>query len=112
MLFSLLAALVPQHPWLSIGVLWERRAADLQRVDPRRLVQFALARGLVRRVHKYLIRDAALEIGAESDLAVEVPADMLTGEHCTDEICCHTGMSARALDELVDGDPLAYAFWK
>jgi hypothetical protein len=77
----------------------------------RRLVQFALIRGLIRRVHKYVVRDASFD-GSETDLVIEVPSDMLDGQHSTDEICCHTGMNARALDELIDRDPFAFAFWK
>jgi hypothetical protein len=67
-LFSLYSAFVPQNPWLTVGALWDRRHRDFRRVDVRRLVQFGLARRLLRRVHKYLVFDPAVCAAADSDL--------------------------------------------
>lgn len=51
---------------------------------PRRLIQFGLMKGLIRRLQKYPVKVARDERSH--------PARLYTGCHSYDEICCKTGM--------------------
>lgn len=50
---------------------------------PRRLIQFGLMKGLIRRLQKYPVKVARDERSH--------PARLYTGCHSYDEICCKTG---------------------
>lgn len=52
-------------------------------LTPRRLIQFGLMKGLIRRLQKYPVKVARDERSH--------PARLYTGCHSYDEICCKTG---------------------
>lgn len=52
-------------------------------LTPRRLIQFGLMKGLIRRLQKYPVKVAQDERS--------LPARLYTGCHSYDEICCKTG---------------------
>mgnify|MGYP001295613342 CR=1 FL=1 len=106
-LFSLYTELVPQSPWLTVGGLYERRLDDFAALDVRRFIQFGVVKGLLRRVHRYVFRQEA----SVSELTQFVPPHMLRGQHSTDEICCLSNLTSRALDELIESDPFALVYY-
>lgn len=84
-------------PGTTVRDLICRYTQQLQRVDERKLIQFGLMKGLIRRLQKYpvkIVRDGRCH-----------PARLYTGSHSYDEICCKTGMSYKELDERLDNDP-------
>ncbi|XP_032637350.1 GATOR1 complex protein NPRL2 isoform X3 [Chelonoidis abingdonii] len=91
-------------PGTTVRDLICRYTLQLQRVDERKLVQFGLMKGLIRRLQKYpvkIVRDEKSH-----------PARLYTGCHSYDEICCKTGMSYRELDERLESDPNIIVCWK
>ncbi|XP_078517276.1 GATOR1 complex protein NPRL2 [Lissotriton helveticus] len=84
-------------PGTTVRDLICRYTQQLQRVDERKLIQFGLMKGLIRRLQKFpvkIVRDGRCH-----------PARLYTGSHSYDEICCKTGMSYKELDERLDNDP-------
>uniref|UniRef100_A0A0A9Y5U1 Nitrogen permease regulator 2-like protein n=1 Tax=Lygus hesperus TaxID=30085 RepID=A0A0A9Y5U1_LYGHE len=72
---------------------------QLLKIDERKLVQFGLVEGLIRRIHKYptIVMD-----GVSGEAASLYPH--FTGSFSYDEICCLLGMSALQLDAMVEKD--------
>ncbi|XP_060127515.1 GATOR1 complex protein NPRL2 isoform X1 [Zootoca vivipara] len=91
-------------PGTTVRDLICRYTLQLQRVDERKLVQFGLMKGLIRRLQKYPVKVARDERSH--------PARLYTGCHSYDEICCKTGMSYRELDERLENDPNIIVCWK
>lgn len=79
-----------------------------ENVDERLLIQYGLMRGLIRHLQKYPVL-------VEPDTAlpdhIQPYAKYLDGSHCFDEICCETGLSSQALDDVFDS-PLIATCWK
>ncbi|KAG1960352.1 GATOR complex protein NPRL2 [Pimephales promelas] len=70
-------------PGTTVRDLCSRYSHQLQRVDERKLIQFGLMKGLIRRLQKYpvkVVRDDRSR-----------PPRLYTGCHSYDEICCKTG---------------------
>nr|XP_014433872.1 GATOR complex protein NPRL2 [Pelodiscus sinensis] len=91
-------------PGTTVRDLICRYTLQLQRVEERKLIQFGLMKGLIRRLQKYpvkIVRDEKSH-----------PARLYTGCHSYDEICCKTGMSYRELDERLENDPNIIVCWK
>ncbi|CAM4623137.1 unnamed protein product [Leuciscus chuanchicus] len=91
-------------PGTTVRDLCSRYSHQLQRVDERKLIQFGLMKGLIRRLQKYpvkVVRDDRSR-----------PPRLYTGCHSYDEICCKTGMSYRELDERLENDPNIVVCWK
>lgn len=59
---------------------------------PRRLIQFGLMKGLIRRLQKYPVKVARDERSH--------PARLYTGCHSYDEICCKTGEGLGSASQL------------
>lgn len=91
-------------PGTTVRDLISRYTLQLQRVDERRLIQFGLMKGLIRRLQKYPVKVARDERSH--------PARLYTGCHSYDEICCKTGMSYKELDERLENDPNIIMCWK
>ncbi|KAM6256734.1 GATOR1 complex protein NPRL2 [Porphyrio hochstetteri] len=91
-------------PGTTVRDLISRYTLQLQRVDERRLIQFGLMKGLIRRLQKYPVKVARDERSH--------PARLYTGCHSYDEICCKTGMSYKELDERLENDPNIIVCWK
>ncbi|KAF0286928.1 GATOR complex protein NPRL2 [Amphibalanus amphitrite] len=76
------------------------------RVNERKLVQFGLLRGLIRRVHKYPVHLPELAVGVP--LTGRFPEDayrLFDGRHSYDEICVREGLSSKELDDRIERDP-------
>uniref|UniRef100_A0A8C5CEN2 NPR2 like, GATOR1 complex subunit n=1 Tax=Gadus morhua TaxID=8049 RepID=A0A8C5CEN2_GADMO len=91
-------------PGTTVRDLCSRYSPQLQRVDERRLIQFGLMRGLIRRLQKYPVKVCRDEKSQ--------PPRLYTGCHSYDEICCKTGMSYKELDERLENDPNIIVCWK
>ncbi|MBN3292271.1 NPRL2 protein, partial [Polypterus senegalus] len=91
-------------PGTTVRDLCCRYSQQLQRVDERRLIQFGLMKGLIRRLQKYPVKVVHDERSR--------PPRLYTGCHSYDEICCKTGMSYRELDERLENDPNIIVCWK
>ncbi|XP_061113573.1 GATOR complex protein NPRL2 isoform X1 [Conger conger] len=91
-------------PGTTVRDLCSRYSQQLQRVDERKLIQFGLMKGLIRRLQKYPVKAIRDERSR--------PPRLYTGCHSYDEICCKTGMSYRELDERLENDPNIIVCWK
>ncbi|XP_034759561.2 GATOR complex protein NPRL2 isoform X1 [Acipenser ruthenus] len=91
-------------PGTTVRDLCSRYAQQLHRVDERKLIQFGLMKGFIRRLQKYPVKATR---GDRSR-----PPQLYTGCHSYDEICCKTGMSYRELDERLENDPNIIVCWK
>lgn len=72
------------------------------RINERKLVQFGVMEGLIRRVNKYPIM-----LGECSELQKS-----LSGAASMDEICCTTGISAQQLEDQLERDHNVMMLWK
>lgn len=91
-------------PGTTVRDLCSRYSHQLQKVDDRKLIQFGLMKGLIRRLQKYPVKVVRDERSR--------PPRLYTGCHSYDEICCKTGMSYRELDERLENDPNIVVCWK
>lgn len=73
------------------------------RINERKLVQFGILEGLIRRVHKYPV----LLTESNTDLQKS-----LSGVASLDEICCSTGIGAQQLEDKLDRDHNVVLLWK
>lgn len=64
------------------------------RINERKLVQFGILEGLIRRVHKYPVH-----LGDNSDLQKS-----LSGAVSLDEICCSTNINTQSLEDQLERD--------
>lgn len=76
-------------------------------LDERRLVQYLVLRGILRRVHKYPV----LSVDSSPSHRHGV-YQWFTGGHHTDEISVKTGLSSAQLDDKIDKDPHVLVLWK
>lgn len=73
------------------------------RINERRLVQFGLIEGLIRRVYNYPV---LLPGAASSEEAKNNPIyKYFTGTYSLDEICCSTGQSTAQIEDIIERDP-------
>lgn len=96
-------------PGTTVKNLCTRRNPRGLGIDERKLIQFGLMHGLIRRLQKYPIQitqDGSVPIKQKSF------SKYFTGSHSFDEICCKTGLSYQELDEKVDKDPSVVVCWK
>ncbi|XP_060522937.1 GATOR1 complex protein NPRL2 isoform X1 [Cylas formicarius] len=72
------------------------------RVNERKLVQFGILEGIIRRVHKFPV------------ILCDQPElrECFSGLHTVDEICCAVGASAQQLDDQLDKDHNAIVLYK
>lgn len=71
-------------------------------INERKLVQFGVLEGLVRRVHKYPVL-----LGEPASLRRS-----LDGGACLDEICCSTGVSGQQLEDQLERDHNVVLLWR
>ncbi|XP_033330459.1 nitrogen permease regulator-like 2 isoform X2 [Megalopta genalis] len=94
----------------SMRDLCQRLNPQNLRINERRLVQFGLIEGLIRRVYKYPICLPGLPC---SDEMKNNPVyKYFTGTYSLDEICCSTGQSAAQIEDIVERDPNVVMLWK
>lgn len=72
------------------------------RINERKLVQFGVLEGLIRRVHKYPIL-----LSEPSELQKS-----LSGAANLDEICCITGVTTQQLEDQLERDHNIILLWK
>ncbi|XP_037274224.1 GATOR1 complex protein NPRL2-like isoform X1 [Rhipicephalus microplus] len=78
-------------------------------IDERKLVQYGVMKGLLRRLHKYPID---LKRAADSTSKIKSVSKYFDGAHSYDDICAKTGMSYKELDDILDKDPNVCVCWK
>lgn len=71
-------------------------------INERKLVQFGILEGLIRRVNKYPVMFAE-----NGDLQKS-----LNGASSLDEICCRTGVSTQQLEDQLEQDQNVIVLWK
>ncbi|CAB0036860.1 unnamed protein product [Trichogramma brassicae] len=93
----------------SIRDLCQRLNPQTLRINERKLIQFGLIEGLIRRVHKYpiLLPDNHSEEERNNPLY-----KYFTGSYSLDEICCTTGQSSAQIEDMVERDPSVVMLWK
>ncbi|XP_070559593.1 GATOR1 complex protein NPRL2-like [Ptychodera flava] len=87
----------------------ERHNPQNCNVDERRLIQFGVMKGLIRRLHKYPIK---LPSASGDSSKLRPLTRYLNGVHNYDEICCKTGMTHQELEERLENHPSIVICWK
>ncbi|XP_064597305.1 GATOR1 complex protein NPRL2-like [Liolophura sinensis] len=77
------------------------------RIDEKKLVQYGLMKGYIRRLYKYPIKLLDAEYTKGKQLY-----EFCNGCHNYDEICCKTGLSTQELEEKLEKDPNIVIIWK
>ncbi|XP_047368693.1 GATOR complex protein NPRL2 isoform X5 [Vespa velutina] len=94
----------------SMRDLCQRLNPQNLRINERRLVQFGLIEGLIRRVYKYPILLPGIPYNEET--RNNPIYKYFTGTYNLDEICCNTGQSVAQIEEIVERDPNIVMLWK
>lgn len=94
----------------SMRDLCQRLNPQNLRINERRLVQFGLIEGLIRRVYKYPIYLPGSPYNEE--IKNNPVYKYFTGTYSLDEICCSTGQSAAQIEDIVERDPNVVMLWK
>ncbi|EDO27172.1 predicted protein [Nematostella vectensis] len=83
------------------------------RIDERRLIQFGMMKGFIRRLHKFpvFLGTRRTETG-QRPFSRASRSRWLNGKHSFDEICCKTGLSFQELDDVIENDPNVVVVWK
>ncbi|KAL5013159.1 hypothetical protein ScPMuIL_007429 [Solemya velum] len=79
------------------------------KIDERKLIQFGLMKGLIRRLHKYPVK-----LLSDTASCTKMPSlyRWFNGFHNYDEISCKEGMSYPDLVNKIEGDPNVVICWK
>eukprot|EP00106_Octopus_bimaculoides_P020663 XP_014788105.1 PREDICTED: nitrogen permease regulator 2-like protein [Octopus bimaculoides] len=78
------------------------------RIDERKLIQFGLIKGLIRRIHRYPVKIHNINIQPR----LQTLYHYFNGLHSYDEICGRMGMSYNELDELIESDSSVVVYFK
>lgn len=77
-------------------------------IDERKLLQFGVLEGLIRRMQKYPVQlvtsEASFSRLPQQQLPQRQLSKYLDGSQCFDEISCHTGLSFSDIDERIEND--------
>ncbi|XP_052081815.1 GATOR complex protein NPRL2-like [Mytilus californianus] len=96
-------------PGVTVKDICSRFNPHALKIDERKLIQFGLMKGLVRRLQKYPIK-------FPGDVMTSVKLQQLypwfNGRHSYDEICSKTGLSHQDLEEKIETDPSIVISWK
>lgn len=76
--------------------------------DERRLVQYLVLRGVLRRVHKYPVWSGEGTVGGQEQKLYS----WFTSEHHTDQISVATGLTGSQLDAKIEEDSNVLVLWK
>ncbi|KAK7792932.1 hypothetical protein R5R35_008073 [Gryllus longicercus] len=79
------------------------------RINERKLVQFGILEGLIRRIHKYPVYLSDTSHNNAGGLSQH---RHFTGQQSLDEICCAQGLSSQQLEEQLEKDPNVAIIWK
>lgn len=113
-------------PGVTVKDLCARYNPANLRVDERRLIQFGMVTGIIRRLHKYPVqltthKTASLPKshhrmrGRHQDSNAnrfKLTDKWLDGNHSYDEICCKTGLAYQELEDIIEQDPHVVVIWK
>ncbi|XP_044013900.1 GATOR complex protein NPRL2, partial [Aphidius gifuensis] len=90
----------------SIAALCERLDPELLGIDERRLVQFGLIAGIIRRVYKFPIYIKGTNSDNEDDNEIQKDAiyKYFNGKYSLDQICCLTGQSTENIEKIIEAD--------
>ncbi|XP_071523513.1 GATOR1 complex protein NPRL2 isoform X2 [Panulirus ornatus] len=80
-------------------------------IDERKLIQFGLQNGLIRRLHCYPILLPS-EDPHHTPTKQSAIHTMCNGLHSYDEICCKFGLTFRELNDKIERDPNILILWK
>ncbi|XP_067947892.1 GATOR1 complex protein NPRL2-like [Watersipora subatra] len=81
------------------------------RIDVKKLIQFGVVNGLLRRIHKYPVRTSDTYYAPET--AVGTPyLRYCDGLNSYDEICCALGITYEELDKNIEENPTIHICWK
>ncbi|KAI4490924.1 hypothetical protein M0802_010598, partial [Mischocyttarus mexicanus] len=94
----------------SMRDLCQRLNPQNLRINEKRLVQFGLIEGFIRRVYKYPILLPGVPYNEET--RNNPVYKYFTGTYNLDEICCSTGQSVAQIEEIVERDPNIVMLWK
>ena len=95
-------------PGVTVRDLCSRYNPHALGIDEKRLIQFGLTKGLVRKMHKYPVK-LPNEQGSSK---LKNLYRWFNGLHSYDEICCETGLTYQELDAKVESDPSVVICWK
>lgn len=112
-------------PGATVKDLCTRYSPSNLRVDERKLIQFGMVTGIIRRLHKYPVQLTAPSKstslsrghlrfrGKQADTnRLKLSDKWLDGNHNYDEICCKTGLTYQELEDIVEGEPHIVVIWK
>lgn len=105
-IFQLYCALAPG---VTLKDMCTRFNPHAMKIDERKLIQFGLMKGFIRRLQKYPVKLPG-EVTSCGKLQQLYP--WFTGRHSYDEICAKTGISHHDLEESVEADPGIVVYWK
>ncbi|XP_061414826.1 GATOR1 complex protein NPRL2 [Lethenteron reissneri] len=110
-------------PGTTVRDLCQRHSPLMQHVDERKLVQFGVMRGMIRRLHRFPLkltgegrggdegREGKGNEGRTGEGRVR-SSRWFSGCHSQDHISCHKGLSYRELEDIIDSDPNILVCWK
>ncbi|XP_075921267.1 GATOR1 complex protein NPRL2 isoform X3 [Petromyzon marinus] len=110
-------------PGTTVRDLCLRHSPLMQHVDERKLVQFGVMRGMIRRLHRFPLkltgegrggdegREGKGNEGRTGEGRVR-SSRWFSGCHSQDHISCHKGLSYRELEDIIDSDPNILVCWK
>ncbi|XP_044732907.1 GATOR complex protein NPRL2 isoform X2 [Chrysoperla carnea] len=83
-------------------------------INERKLVQFGVLEGFIRRVYKYPIvcGDSSSSESEDNLSTLSQLQGNFIGVSSTDEICCTNGISSQQLEDILERDPNIYVIWK
>jgi len=115
-------------PGATVRDLCTRYNPSNLRVDERRLIQFGMVTGIIRRLYKYPVqlkqtKDTEQPSPSSNHKSKGKHRDSeanrfklddkwLDGNHNYDEICCKTGLTYQELEDKVEGAPRIVVIWK
>ncbi|XP_076468696.1 GATOR1 complex protein NPRL2-like [Babylonia areolata] len=105
--FMLYCSLTPGTTFKDICV---RFSPHNLKIDEKRLIQFGLLKGLIRRMQKYPVKLPSES--ADMSPRLQPIVKWLGGNHSYDEISCKTGLGYQELEDLIEKDPTCVVCWK
>ncbi|XP_060079180.1 GATOR complex protein NPRL2-like [Ylistrum balloti] len=82
------------------------------KIDEKKLIQFGLIKGFIRRLHKFPVYMPSEAEPVVTSSKLQGLYSLCTGLHSYDEICTKLGITYQVLDEKIDNDPNVVPCWK
>ncbi|CAD5119692.1 DgyrCDS8284 [Dimorphilus gyrociliatus] len=103
-IFSILLAI---KPGLTVKELYKRTHPESLGIDLFRLIQWAVMRKVIRRVHKYPVMKKTCTLGER-----KLIYDYCDGHYCSDKICCERQIDYSQLEAEIEEDELLVTICK